>query len=236
MDTKRSGTLAYGNRAARLRAAGLVCAVAVAGALVAGCGDDKGGGGGGSSSSSSSPSASGGGKSASASPSGSGKLTEDQTQRKALIPKAKITYDKALTAATGAVSGSKPVSAELKRGMGGKPVWETEVATTDGTKSMVTVDAVSGKAAKPRTDSGEDTDDKKKLAGWLKKATVTAQQAAQVATGKKKGTVSSIELDDNDQGKEIWSVDVVTKNDWNKTTYDIDASNKKVLRTHVDTD
>ncbi|MFC6067222.1 PepSY domain-containing protein [Streptomyces ochraceiscleroticus] len=231
MDTKRSGTLAYGNRTARLRAAGLVCAVAVAGALVTGCGDDKGGGG-----SSSSPSESGGGKSAAASPSGSGKLTEDQTQRKALIPKAKITYDKALSAATGAVSGSKPVKAELKRGTGGKPVWETEVATTDGTKSMVTVDAVSGKAAKPRADSDEDSDDKAKLAGWLKKAKVTAQEAAQVATGKKKGTVSSIELDDNDQGKEIWSVDVVTESDWNKTTYDIDAADKKVLRTHVDTD
>ncbi|MEV0603735.1 PepSY domain-containing protein [Streptomyces sp. NPDC050315] len=232
MNTKRSGTLAYGNRAARLRAAGLLCAVAVAGALVTGCGDDNGGGGGGDAS----PKASDGGKSAAASPTASGKLTEDQTERKALIPKAKITYDKALSAATGAVSGSKPVSAELKRGSGGKPVWETEVATTDGTKSMVTVDAVSGKAAKPRTDSDEDTDDKKKLADWLTKAKVTAQQAAQVATDKKKGTVSSVELDDNDQGKEIWSVDVVTKNDWNKTTYDIDAANKKVLRTHVDMD
>ncbi|MBZ4018946.1 PepSY domain-containing protein [Streptomyces purpurogeneiscleroticus] len=232
MDTKRSGTLAYGNRVARLRAAGLLCAVAVAGALVTGCGDDNGGGGGGSAS----PKASEGGKSAVASPTASGKLTEDQTERKALIPKAKITYDKALSAATGAVSGSKPVSAELKRGTGGKPVWETEVATTDGTKSMVTVDAVSGKAAKPRTDSDEDADDKTKLAAWLKKAKVTAQQAAQVATDKKQGTVSSIELDDNDQGKEIWSVDVVTKSDWNKTTYDIDAADKKVLRTHVDRD
>ncbi|WP_110944676.1 PepSY domain-containing protein [Streptomyces niger] len=234
MTTKRSGMLAQRNRTAGLRAAGLVCAVAVAGALITGCGDDKSGGGDGSSS----PSASGGGKSAAAtaSPTASGKLTEDQSERKALIPKAKITYDKALSAATGAVSGSKPVKAELKRGTGNKPVWETEVATTDGTKSMVTVDAVSGKAAKPRTDSGEDDDDKAKLAGWLKKAEVTAQQAAQVATDKKKGKVSSIELDDNDQGKEIWSVDVVTTDDWNKTTYDIDASNKKVLRTHVDTD
>ncbi|MFI9029116.1 PepSY domain-containing protein [Streptomyces sp. NPDC053560] len=232
MDTKRSGMLAQRNRTAGLRAAGLVCAVAMAGALITGCGDDKSSGG----DSSSSPSASGGGKSAAATASPGGKLTEDQAERKALIPKAKITYDKALSAATGAVSGAEPVSAELKNGSGNKPVWETTVAKTDGTKSMVTVDAVSGKAAEPRTDSDEDADDKKKLADWLKKATVTPQQAAEVATGKKKGTVSSIELDDNDQGKAIWSVDVVTENDWNKTTYDIDATNKKVLRTHVDKD
>lgn len=224
--------LAYGNRPARLRAAGLVCAVAVAGALVTGCGDDKGGGGGGSSS----PSESGGGKSATASPSATGKLTADQAERKALIPKAKITYGKALSAATAAVSGSKPVKAELKKGMDGKPEWEAEVATSDGAKSEVIVDAVSGKAAKPRTDTDADSEDKQKLAGRLKKATVTAQDAAKVATDKKKGTVSSIELDDNDQGKVIWSVDVVTTNDWNKTTYDIDAATKKVLRTHVDMD
>ncbi|MFI8993785.1 PepSY domain-containing protein [Streptomyces sp. NPDC053542] len=234
MDTKRRGMLARRNRTAELRAAGAVCALALAGGLLAGCGDDNSSGGdGGTSSPPASGSKSAG---ATASPGATGKLTADQAERKALIPKAKITYDKALSAATAAVSGSKPVKAELKKGMDGKPEWETEVATSDGAKSEVIVDAVSGKAAKPRTDTDADSEDKQKLAARLKKATVTAQDAAKVATDKKKGTVSSVELDDNDQGKVIWSVDVVTTNDWNKTTYDIDATNKKVLRTHVDKD
>lgn len=219
-----------------LRMTGAVCAVLAAGALLTGCGDDKDSGSAASASATASGASPGSASPSSGSPSASGKLTEDQAERKALLPSAKVGYEKALTAATGAVSGSKPVSIELKRGANGKAEWDAEVATSDGTKSMVRVDAVSGKADKPRTDSDEDADDKKQLAEWLKKAEVTAQQAAQVATGRKEGTVTSIELDDNDQKQEIWSVDVVTTNDWNKTTYDIDATDKKVLRTHVDRD
>ncbi|OKI01173.1 peptidase M4 [Streptomyces sp. CB02923] len=162
-------------------------------------------------------------------------MTEDQRSRKALVPEAKISYDQALKAATGAVAGSKPVSVELKRGAGGKPEWHAKVAASDGAESTVRVDAVSGKADKPRT-GDEDGDDRKKLADRLGRATVTAQQAAQTATGKKSGTVTAVELDTNDQKKEIWSVDVVTGNDWNKTTYDVDAMNRKVLREHVDRD
>ncbi|KOG64148.1 peptidase M4 [Streptomyces griseoflavus] len=218
----------------RVRAVGAVCAVALAGGLLAACGDDDGGGG----SDSASPSASAPSQSAgSGQPSGasSGGMTEDQRSRKALVPEAKASYDQALKAATGAVSGSKAVSVELKRGSGGKPEWVTEVATGNGKASTVRVDAVSGKAGQPEAKKDDD-DDMKELADRLKRATVTPEQAAATATGRKSGTVTAVELDTNDQKKEIWSVDVVTKNDWNKTTFDVDAASRKILREHVDRD
>lgn len=34
----------------------------------------------------------------------------------------------------------------------------------------------------------------------------------------------------------MWSVDVVTPKGSNKTTFDVDATNRKILREHVDTD
>ncbi|MFG3257105.1 PepSY domain-containing protein [Streptomyces sp. NPDC048172] len=209
----------------RRRTVGAVCALAVmGGGLLVGCGDDDKGGG-----DEASPPASSG------SDSPGGRLTEDQRERKALIPKAKVTYDKALDAATKTVKDTEPVKAELDSGPGGSPRWETEVATSDGTAHAVFVDGVSGKAGKPRAEQ-DDADDRKELASWLGKAKVTAEQAAQVAIGEKKGTVAAIELDDDDSGKVVWSVDVVTPKDWNKTTYDIDVTNRKVLREHVDRD
>ncbi|WP_208639959.1 PepSY domain-containing protein, partial [Streptomyces tricolor] len=98
------------------------------------------------------------------------------------------------------------------------------------------VDAVTGKAGQEQAKPDQDPDDKRELADRLEKATVTPQQAAQTATDKTKGTVSAVELDDSDGGTPKWSVDVVTTDDWNKTTYDIDASDRKILREHVDRD
>ncbi|MEU2790801.1 PepSY domain-containing protein [Streptomyces sp. NPDC007100] len=217
-------TYRMGRNAQRTRATAALVALLTASAVLVGCGDDNDKGG----------EASGTPK-PSATPTTSGPLTEDQRSRKALIPAAKTSYNQALKAATAAVEGSKPVAVELKRGAGGKPEWHAKVATEDGTASSVRVDAVSGKADRPRAED-EDGDDKKKLADRLRRATVTAQQAVATATGKKSGTVSAVELDDNDQKKEIWSVDVVTKNDWNKTTFDVDATDRKILREHVDRD
>ncbi|MBL1104298.1 PepSY domain-containing protein [Streptomyces sp. 5-8] len=51
-----------------------------------------------------------------------------------------------------------------------------------------------------------------------------------------KGTVTAVELEDSDGGTPTWSVDVVTTDDWNKTTFDIDATDGKILREHVDRD
>ncbi|MFE1172437.1 PepSY domain-containing protein [Streptomyces sp. NPDC058773] len=232
MDTKRSGVVVRRGRPAGPRTIGLVCAVAAAGALLSGCGS--------SGNDTASPQKSAGPSRAvpatgPASPTGS--LSADQAQRKALIPKIKTDYEHALKAAIATVPSSEAIAAELK-GTPASPYWDTVVATTDGTAYAVRVDAVSGTAEKPRAQS-DDPGDKQELAARLSKATVTAQQAAQTATEKTKGTVTTIELGDADHGDNddvAWTVGVVTADDWNETTYEIDATNRKVLWMHVDQD
>ncbi|MFK4069799.1 PepSY domain-containing protein [Streptomyces sp. NPDC029674] len=218
------------SRLAASRGATLLCAAAAAGALLTGCGSDN-------DSDTAKTDASEAGRAASPSASADGgTLTDDQSERKALVPKAKVGYEDALKSAVAAVDKSKPVSIELK-GTPDAPHWDAEVATDDGSAHSVRVDAVTGKADKPKADADQEADDKQELADWLKKATVTPQQAAETATGKKKGTVTSVELDDSDKGRTVlWSVDVVTPEDWNKTTFDVDATNRKILREHVDKD
>ncbi|MFD5393767.1 PepSY domain-containing protein [Streptomyces sp. NPDC127097] len=231
MDTNRSGVVVRRGRPAGPRTIGLVCAVAAAGALLSGCGN--------SGSDTAGPQKSAAPSRAvpatAASPSGS--LSADQAQRKALIPKAKTDYQQALKAAIAAVPSSEAIAAELK-GTPASPYWDTVVGTTDGKAYEVRVDAVSGQAQKPQPQS-DDPDDKQQLAARLSKATVTAQQAAETATEKTKGTVTTIELGDADHGNNdtvAWTVGVVTTDDWNETTYEIDATNRKVLWMHVDQD
>ncbi|MGI5260826.1 PepSY domain-containing protein [Streptomyces angustmyceticus] len=213
----------YG-RPAGPRAIGLVCAVAAAGALLSGCGNSE------------KESAPKRAVPASAPASPSSSLNAEQAQRKALIPKAKVGYEQALKAAVAAVPGSKAIAAELK-GSPASPYWSTAVATTDGTVHTVRVDAVSGKAEQPKAES-DDSGDKQQLADRLSKAKVTAQQAAQTATDKTKGTVTSIELGDAQNGSDAvaWTVGVVTPDNWNETTYGIDAASRKVLWMHVNQD
>ncbi|MER5785407.1 PepSY domain-containing protein [Streptomyces mobaraensis] len=221
-----------------------VCGAAAAVLLLAGCGDDGGKAG--------SPSA--GSPSAGASPPGSRAptvtgpspaperpLTTDQAERKALVPAAKAGWEQAARAATGDVAGGKLLAVELKRAPDGGPEWHAEVATADGTSHSVVVDGVTGNVVKSSTDTDQDSDDKRERADHLKAARVTPQDAATTATDRGKGTVTTLELETIDEktgrgGKPIWKVDVVTPNDWNKTTYDIDATDRAVLREHVDHD
>ncbi|MEV7192430.1 PepSY domain-containing protein [Streptomyces sp. NPDC093510] len=228
MVTKRNGSVRRSHLPVS-RAATLMCAALATGALLTGCGNDDG--------DAAKTDASEAGRAASPSTSSDGgALTDDQAERKALVPKAKVGYEDALKSALATVDKSKPVSIELK-GTPEKPSWEAEVATDDGSAHSVSVDAVSGKAGQAQADKDQDADDKRELADRLKKATVTPQQAAETATNKTKGTVTSVELDDTDHDRTVlWSVDVVTTNDWNKTTFDVDAANRKILREHVDKD
>ncbi|MGI5480888.1 PepSY domain-containing protein [Streptomyces lavendofoliae] len=168
------------------------------------------------------------------------RLTEDQAERKALIGAAKVPWDKAAGTAVAGVGKGRLAGTELEwaRSTVGSPSagprtpeWVTAVAAEDGTVHTVRVDAVSGRVTESRVDPGQDRDDKRELSGRLRAATVTPQRAAGTATGRKKGTVTAVGLDDA-----RWSVDVVTTNDWNKTTYDIDARTGKVVREHVDRD
>ncbi|GAA2321242.1 hypothetical protein Scani_01390 [Streptomyces caniferus] len=211
-------------RPAGPRAIGLVCAVAAAGALLSGCGNSE------------KDKAPARPVPASAPASPSTSLNAEQAQRKALIPKAKVGYEQAMKAAVAAVPASEVIAAELK-GSPASPYWSTAVATTDGTVHSVRVDAVSGKAEQPRSES-DDSGDKQQLAARLSKAKVTAQQAAQTATDKTKGTVTTVELGDAQNGSDAvaWTVGVVTPDNWNETTYGIDATNRKVLYMHVNQD
>lgn len=191
-----------------------------------------------------------------ASPSPTAPLTEDQAERKALIPMAKVTWDKAADTAVKEVPEGKLVDLELKRASDystaspgtpspstpapapseGAAEWAAKVAAEDGTVHRIHVDAVTGEVFRTQIEPDQDADDKRELADQLREATQTPKQAVKVATDKTKGTVTGVELDENDDRQLLWSVDVVSTDDWNKTTYDVDAKNGKILREHVDRD
>ncbi|MFF4068258.1 peptidase M4 [Streptomyces sp. S501] len=101
-------------RTHRLRVAGgALCAVALAAALVTGCGQNSG--------DDTAAETSEAAKvlpnqttSPSGSPSGTAKLTEDQTERKDLLSAVKVTFDSAATTAVGEVSGGKLTDLDLE--------------------------------------------------------------------------------------------------------------------------
>ncbi|MCZ9353600.1 PepSY domain-containing protein [Streptomyces mutabilis] len=189
------------------------------------------------------------------SPSPSETMTDDRSERQALVPLAKVTWDKAADTAVKEVPEGKLVDLELKRTSAeatestgspspstpnpapsqGAPEWEAKVAASDGTVHRIDIDAVSGKVFRTQAED-QDADDKQQIADLVKKATQTPEQAVKAATDKAKGTVTHVELDENDDQKAIWSVDVVSTDNWNKTTLDVDATNGKILREHVDRD
>ncbi|MGW5201342.1 PepSY domain-containing protein [Streptomyces spiralis] len=117
----------------------------------------------------------------------------------------------------------------------GAPEWDAKVAAADGTVHRVDVDAVSGNVLRTRTEPDQDADDKREVADRLRKATQTPAQAVKTATDNIKGTVTGISLDQNDH-RLVWSVDVVTTDNWTKTTFDVDAASGKIVREHVDRD
>ncbi|MGW0776739.1 PepSY domain-containing protein [Streptomyces sp. NPDC002835] len=185
------------------------------------------------------------------------RLTDDQAERRALVPAATVTWDKAADTAVGEVAGSKLVEIELTRYQSGgpaspspspaspspspspspgAPAWAVDVATEDGTVHTVHVDAASGQVLGSRQESDQSADEKRRITDRLAQAKTTPEQAVQTATGRTDGTVTAVELDNDDADKLIWSVDVVTQADWNKTTFDIDATNGKILREQVDRD
>ncbi|MEV2249714.1 PepSY domain-containing protein [Streptomyces sp. NPDC050147] len=130
---------------------------------------------------------------------------------------------------------ASPSASPSPSGSSTGPEWVAEVAEKNGTVHHVRIDAVSGKVLSSAPDNDQDTDDKKETADWLSRVKQSPEQAAKTATAKKKGTVTSIGLDDNDDKTLVWSVDVVT-DDWNKTDFDVDAVKGDITREHVDRD
>ncbi|WP_328864334.1 PepSY domain-containing protein [Streptomyces sp. NBC_00304] len=260
-------------RAHRLRAAGAACAVLTA-ALLTGCGQDSGSTSTGTETSEAARAVPE--RTTSPSPSPSASLTKDQQKRKKLLASTKITFDKAVTTAEGAVKGGKVTELELKgpgksdddtdasasasasASMSASPTgassspsgssaspsasptatgpeWVAAVVAKDGTEHTVRIDAVTGKVLQSVEDPDQDTQEKSRTAERIAKATQTPQEAAKAATDKAKGTVTSLDLDENDKNVLVWSVDVVAK-DYKETTVDIDAASGSVTGEHVDND
>ncbi|MFF2717344.1 PepSY domain-containing protein [Streptomyces sp. NPDC058011] len=143
------------------------------------------------------------------------------------------------TGGTASPTGSPATTGSSSASPGAEgPVWVAEVAEKDGTVHTVRINAVDGKVIEARVDADQDAEDKKQTADRLAQATQTPEQAAKVATEKKKGTVTSVGLDEadgNDGSSVVWSVDVVGS-DWKKTTFDVDAKNDTIVREETDND
>ncbi|MCX4680964.1 PepSY domain-containing protein [Streptomyces sp. NBC_01433] len=133
---------------------------------------------------------------------------------------------------SGAMSSSSMSSGSPSTGAV-KPEWVAEVVEKDGTAHTVRIDAVSGEVIEAKADTDQDAAEKKQMAQWITEATQTPEQAAKVATDKKKGTVTSVNLDDNNGKGVMWAVDVVDA-DWMKTTFDVDAKTDTIIREKTD--
>ncbi|TWF90734.1 PepSY domain-containing protein [Streptomyces brevispora] len=135
------------------------------------------------------------------------------------------------TSASPSAASASPTGSPTSTG----PEWAAEVIAKDGTEHKVRIDALTGKVLQTVEEQGQDAQEKTRMVDRLAKATQTPQQAAKAATDKTKGTVTSIDLDENDKNVLVWSVDVVAK-DGKKTMVDVDAANGSVISEHVDND
>nr|WSW64948.1 PepSY domain-containing protein [Streptomyces sp. NBC_00995] len=164
--------------------------------------------------------------------------SDDDTDRESASPGASAspsgTASPTATGASPTATGASPGDASASPAATG-PEWVATVAAKDGTEHTVRIDAVSGKVVKSTEDTDQDAEDKSRTADWVAKAKQTPQQAAKAATDRKKGTVTSLELDENDKNVLVWSVDVVDKS-WNETTVDVDAATGSVTAEKTDTD
>ncbi|MGB8946916.1 MAG: PepSY domain-containing protein [Streptomyces sp.] len=161
-----------------------------------------------------------------------GKLTDLDLKDAADVKDDSDDDDDASASPSASASTKASASASPSGGAAG-PQWVAEVAEKDGTVHEVRIDAVSGKVISSAPESDQDAGDKKETADWLSRVKQSPEQAAKAATGKKKGTVTSVGLDDKDGGALVWSVDVVT-DDWNKTDFEVDAVKGTI--THEETD
>ncbi|MFC8225583.1 PepSY domain-containing protein [Streptomyces sp. NPDC057287] len=112
-------------------------------------------------------------------------------------------------------------------------VWELDVYGSDKVWHDVTVDAASGKVLSDRED--DDNDDRDRHAP--RSAAVSLDAAVKAALGAQPGTVTSVDLDDDDDdhtsGALRWDVDVTGK-DGKQHELHVDAKSGKVTVDHDD--
>ncbi|TDC67170.1 peptidase M4 [Actinomadura sp. GC306] len=130
-----------------------------------------------------------------------------------------VTAVKAAAAALKAVPG-KVAEIDLDDG-----VWEVEVLAKNGKWRDVDVSADSGKVLSNRVD--DDDDDDRDEAAALRKAKVSASDAAKAALKAAPGTVTSVEFDEDD-GKAVWEIEI-TGQDGNERELEVNAATAKVV-------
>ncbi|MBD9736286.1 PepSY domain-containing protein, partial [Streptomyces sp. H28] len=109
-------------------------------------------------------------------------------------------------------------------------------ATEDGTVHRVEIDAVNGKVFRSQAEQDQSADDKQEIVNRLNDATQAPDQVVKAATDKVEGTVTGLELDQDDNDQVMWSVDVVNNDTWVLTSVEVDAGSGEVLREQVDRD
>ncbi|MEW2403253.1 PepSY domain-containing protein [Streptomyces sp. NPDC046862] len=134
---------------------------------------------------------------------------EDAAEAKA----AKVTAADAITAALKEKSGTAVV-ADLDS-EGTNLVWEVDVLASGNTWHTVQIDPGTGKVLGSHTEK-EDAEDADQARAALKGSSVSAAEAAEAAAAK--GTVTSVELDDEGSGRG-WDVDTTgadgAESEWN---------------------
>ncbi|RPK50812.1 PepSY domain-containing protein [Streptomyces sp. ADI93-02] len=145
----------------------------------------------------------------------------------------RTTVDEAVGAALKAVPGTV-TEAELDDDDddGGRTVWELDVYGADKVWHDVTVDAGSGKVLSDRED--DDNGDRDRHAP--RSAAVSLDAALKAALGAQPGTVTSVDLDDDDDGRRgapRWDVDITGK-DGKQHELRVDAKSGKVTADHDD--
>jgi uncharacterized membrane protein YkoI len=111
---------------------------------------------------------------------------------------------------------------------GGRAVWEVDVLTGNGAWRSVRVDPATGRVT---GDRAEEEDDPAGVRAALKATSVTAGEAAKAAGGK--GTVTSVDLDDDRDGDRgaAWEVETRDGADWR-----VDPNSGKVTVDRSDDD
>ncbi|GAA2975889.1 MULTISPECIES: PepSY domain-containing protein [Streptomyces] len=135
-----------------------------------------------------------------------------------------VTLDEALASALKSVPGTV-TEAELDDDDDdeGRTVWELDVYGTDKAWHDVTVDAGSAKVLSARDDDDNDARDRHAP----RSAAVSLKAAVDAATGAHPGTVTSVDLDDDEDEPLRWEVDV-TAEDGARYDLNVDARTGKV--------
>ncbi|MFJ6016440.1 PepSY domain-containing protein [Streptomyces sp. NPDC092952] len=144
---------------------------------------------------------------------------------------ARVDVKEAVAAALKAVPGTA-TEAELDDEDGGL-VWEVDVDGSDKVRHDVTVDAGNGKVLDRHTDKDEDDDHGGQASG---RARVSLDAAVDAALEARPGTVTSVDLDhDRDGRAQQWEVEVTAK-DGKEHELTVDAATGKVTADRVDDD